>query len=175
MEIPAQSQEPAMPKNAIQHVEWTTRDPKRLKAFYGDVFDWKFFEAMPGYTMIEGLGGIFDAPDPQMPIGITPYVNVSDLDATEAKIARLGGRIHKARQAVPGRGWFTLFSDPDGNIIGIWQPLKAAPATARKTTRSPVKKSARTPSGKPASKAGATARRTAAKKALTPAARRRRS
>src|SRR5512142_2873532 len=52
-----------MPKNAIQHIEWTTRDPRRLKSFYDELFDWNFFEAMPGYTMIEGLGGIFEAPD----------------------------------------------------------------------------------------------------------------
>jgi predicted enzyme related to lactoylglutathione lyase len=154
-----------MPKNAIQHIEWTTRDPRRLKSFYDDIFDWNFFEAMPGYTMIEGVGGIFDAPDPQMPGGITPYVNVADLGETEAKISRLGGQIHKSHQEVPGRGWFTLFSDPDGNIIGLWQATAQAPAQARakpKAAKKAAKKAARKPAKKAAKKA---TRRAPAKKA----------
>jgi len=97
---------------------------------------------MPGYTMIEGVGGIFAAPDTQMPIVITPYVNVRDLGETEAKVSAAGGRIHKSRQEVPGMGWFTLFSDPDGNIIGLWQAMQGPPV--KKPARKKVtKKTAR--------------------------------
>ena len=110
-----------MPQNKIQHIEWTTRDPERLRSFFGRLFDWEFREAMPGYTMIEGIGGIFDAPDPQMPLGVTPYVNVADLGETEKRITAAGGRIHKSKQEVPGMGWFTIFSDPDGNMLALWQ------------------------------------------------------
>lgn len=166
-----------MPKNAIQHIEWTTRDPRRLQSFYDELFDWNFFEAMPGYTMIEGLGGIFEAPDPQMPVTITPYVNVEDLSSVEEKISRLGGQIHKSGQEVPGRGWFTLFSDPDGNIIGLWQAMapvrptrrtakktakKAAPGRGAKAAKNTARKAAKTAPRKAAKKAGArrTARRT---------------
>ena len=115
-----------MPKNLIQHIEWTTRHPARLRTFFTSVFDWTFREAMPGYTMIEGIGGIFETPDPQMPIVITPYVNVRDLGETEKKVSAAGGRIHKSKQEVPGMGWFTLCSDPDGNILGLWQPMQGA-------------------------------------------------
>ena len=122
-----------MPKNAIQHIEWTTTDPKRLRKFFGKIFDWTFHDAMPGYTMIEGVGGIFDRPDPRMPIVITPYVNVTDLAAVEKKVKAAGGQIHKSQQEVPGMGWFTLFSDPDGNIVGVWQPMaKRQTVAARK-------------------------------------------
>lgn len=148
-----------MPKNAIQHIEWTTRDPRRLQSFYDELFDWNFFEAMPGYTMIEGLGGIFEAPDPQMPVTITPYVNVEELGPVEEKVARLGGKIHKSRQEVPGRGWFTLFSDPDGNIVGLWQAMITSPAPTR--ARKAAKKAATKSAGRTAKK-GATK---AAKKA----------
>jgi len=162
----------AMPQNLIQHIEWTTRDAQRLREFYGRIFDWKFREAMPNYTLIEGLGGIFDAPDPQMPIVITPYVNVRDLGETEAKVTTAGGRIHKSRQEVPGMGWFTLFSDPDGNVIGLWQAMQQTPARmpARKKA---AKKSAR----KAAAKKGAAkkaATKKVAKKAAKKSARRRR-
>ena len=154
-----------MPKNAIQHIEWTTRDPRRLQSFYDELFDWNFFEAMPGYTMIEGLGGIFEAPDPQMPVTITPYVNVEELGAIEEKIARLGGQVHKSRQEVPGRGWFTLFSDPDGNIVGLWQSM-VAPAAARARPKA-AKKAAKKPARKAAKKAAKkAARKSSAKKAV---------
>jgi hypothetical protein len=135
-----------MPQNLIQHIEWTTRDSQRLRAFYGRIFDWKFRDAMPNYTLIEGLGGIFDAPDPAMPIVITPYVNVRDLGETEAKVSAAGGRIHKSRQEVPGMGWFTLFSDPDGNVIGLWQAMQqsAAKKPARKKTAKKVARKAAT-------------------------------
>jgi uncharacterized protein len=113
-----------MPRNNIQHIEWTTRDPERLRAFFERVFDWEFSEAMPGYTMIDGVGGIFAAPDPQMPVGVTPYVNVTDLGEKEETITEAGGQIHKSRQEVEGMGWFTIFSDPDGNILAMWQPAK---------------------------------------------------
>jgi predicted enzyme related to lactoylglutathione lyase len=140
-----------MPKNNIQHIEWTTRDPRRLRSFFERIFDWEFREAMPGYTMIEGVGGIFDAPDPQMPIGVTPYVNVADLGEKETRIRDAGGTIHKSKQEVSGRGWFTIFSDPDGNMLALWQPAakpRAGAGAARKkaSTR-------KTASPRPASRA----------------------
>jgi len=39
-------------------------------------------------------------------------------------------------QEVPGMGWLSLFTDPEGRMNGLW---KAAPAAARK----PAKKAAR--------------------------------
>jgi len=117
-----------MPTNLIQHIEWTTRDPERLRTFFGRIFDWQFRDAMPGYTMIDGVGGIFDAPDPRMPLGVTPYVNVADLEETERRIRDAGGQIHKSKQEVPQRGWFTIFSDPDGNMLALWQAMGKPPA-----------------------------------------------
>ena len=113
-----------MPKNVIQHHEWNTRDPKRLQAFYGRIFDWKFFEAMPGYTMIDGIGGIFDIPaDMPLEPGVVNYVNVDDLEAKEKLIGVAGGKIYKSKQEVPGMGWFTMFADPDGNLMAMWQAM----------------------------------------------------
>jgi predicted enzyme related to lactoylglutathione lyase len=134
-----------VPKNLIQHFEWTTRNPQRLKAFFGRIFDWTFSEPMPGYTLIEGVGGIFEAPDPQMPIAVTPYVNVKDLSETEAKIAAAGGRIHKSKQEVPGMGAFTIFSDPDGNLVALWEAKRPAPKRARRPAKKkkPAKKRSR--------------------------------
>lgn len=157
-----------MPKNAIQHIEWTTRDPRRLMDFFSRIFDWNFFEAMPGYTMIEGVGGVFEAPDPQMPVVITPYVNVADLRATESKALAAGARVHKSNQEVPGRGWFSIMSDPDGNLLGLWQPRTPPPAAAsaaKRAARKPAKKAARKRARGAAKTAGKTARKPAKKAA----------
>ena len=140
-----------MPKNVIQHVEWTTRDPRRLQSFYGRLFDWKFNEAMPGYTMIDGIGGIFGlSPEQQMPTGVTNYVNVDDLDAKEDLIRKGGGQIYKSKQEVPGMGWFTIFADPDGNTVALWQAAKkpARVSASRKTTSGKRTKSAKKKSAK---------------------------
>lgn len=112
-----------MPNSPIEHFEWTTRDTQRLTTFFGKVFGWTFFEPMPGYTMIAGVGGIFQATDPKMPVGMTPYVTVTNLAETEKRIAAAGGRIFKSKEEVPGRGWFTIFGDPDGNVVAAWQAM----------------------------------------------------
>ena len=149
-----------MPKNKIQHVEWTTRDPKRLQSFYGKVFDWKFNEAMPGYTMIDGVGGIFAAPDQQMPTGVTNYVNVDDLGAKEDLIRKAGGQIYKSKQEVPGMGSFTIFADPDGNTVAMWQAAKKpARASASKKAASRTRAKAAKPASKKSKKASRRATR----------------
>ena len=123
----------------------------RSQSFYGRIFDWKFNEAMPGYTMIDGVGGIFAlSPEQQMPTGVTNYVNVDDLSAKEDLIRKGGGQIYKSKQEVPGMGWFTIFADPDGNTVALWQAAKrpARASASKKTTSGKRAKSARKASAK---------------------------
>src|SRR6218665_445099 len=111
-----------MPTNLIQHIEWSSRDPKRLKKFFSKVFDWELTEPMPGYTIIPGVGGIFDVSKlKEMPTGITAYVNVANLEKTEKAITKAGGTIYKSNQEVPGMGRFSIFADVDGNTMAIWE------------------------------------------------------
>jgi predicted enzyme related to lactoylglutathione lyase len=130
-------------KNPIQHVEWRTKDAKRLQKFYGSIFNWKFDDSMPGYTMIDhgskdGGGGFFQlSPEMQIPIGITNYATVENLDETEAKIKAAGGNIMMSKQAVEGYGSFTVFTDPDGNSFAAWQ---AAPKPKKKDKKDKKKK-----------------------------------
>jgi predicted enzyme related to lactoylglutathione lyase len=131
-----------MPKNLIQHHEWNTRDPKRLQSFYGKIFDWKFNDKrMPGYTVIDGIGGIFAIPAEMgdMPSGVTNYVTVDDLDAKEKLIRAAGGTIYKSKQEVPNMGWFTIFADPDKNTVAMWQAMKK-PARVAAAAKKSVKK-----------------------------------
>ena len=87
-----------------------------------------------------------------MPIGVTPYVNVADLGEKEKRITEAGGRIHKSKQEVQGMGWFTIFSDPDGNMLAMYQAaqkpraartrVKARKTAARKPAPRRAKKTA---------------------------------
>ena len=156
-----------MPKNVIQHHEWNTRDPKRLKAFYTKIFDWKFDDKkMPGYTLIDGIGGVFEIPAEMgdMPTGVINYVNVDDLDAKEKLIRAAGGRIYKSKQEVPDMGWFTIFADPDNNAVAMWQPMMKRPV---KRAVSAAKKSAKKAAGRvksAAKRAVGSAKKAASKK-----------
>ncbi len=139
-----------MAKHPIQHVEWRTRDRDRLKSFYGSVFDWSFKDEMGGsYTMVDFgakdmAGGLFPIPpEQQMPTGICNYVTVEDLAPYEDKIRASGGNIMMSGQEVPGAGWFSLFSDPDGNFLGLWKsvPKPKAPPRKKRPARKPARRS----------------------------------
>jgi predicted enzyme related to lactoylglutathione lyase len=50
------------------------------------------------------------------------YVGVYDLGAYRKKIVKAGGKIHVEEQEVPGMGWLSLFTDPEGRMMGLWKP-----------------------------------------------------
>jgi predicted enzyme related to lactoylglutathione lyase len=52
---------------------------------------------------------------------VTVYVQVDDLNAYLAKAVSLGGKA-LVQPVDIGTGIFAWFSDPDGNIIGLWKP-----------------------------------------------------
>jgi hypothetical protein len=90
-----------------------------------------------------------------MPTGIINYVNVDDLGKKEKLVAKAGGTIYKSKQEVPGMGWFTIFGDPDGNAVAMWQAAPKPPkAASRKkpAEKASAKKSAKTASKKSAAK-----------------------
>jgi uncharacterized protein len=49
------------------------------------------------------------------------YIDVDDLDAYRQKIEAAGGKILVDKMAVPGVGQLSLFSDPDGRVLGMWK------------------------------------------------------
>lgn len=117
------------------HVELTTRDLEKSKAFYGQLFDWRF-ETVPvadsgRYTLItvgEGTGGgmfqMADAP----PMWL-PYVLVADIRAATQKAKSLGATTLRENHEVPGLGWLSIFTDPQGAMLALWQ---AEPAGSKR-------------------------------------------
>jgi uncharacterized protein len=107
----------------VMHFEVGGREPEKLMSFYGDLFGWGTTPAGPGYWLVPpqdgGIGGGFMQTRGDMPAYVTVYVEVEDLAATLQRAAELGGRAIVQPTDIPGVGAFGLFSDPEGNVIGV--------------------------------------------------------
>lgn len=114
--------------NPFVHVELHTPDLGRAKEFYGNLFGWKLVdEPMPGggsYTMIqpgEGTGGGMYATTETPPAWLA-YVAVEDIGDATARARSLGAKIVIDGQTVGEFGWMTVFTDPTGAMLAMWQP-----------------------------------------------------
>jgi predicted enzyme related to lactoylglutathione lyase len=119
--------------NPFVHVELQTNDLKKAKDFYSKLFDWKLEDMpMPGggsYTIIkvgEGTGGgmmtsqaLASAP-PQW----VAYVDVADIGAATRKARELGAKIVVDSMKVEGMGTMSIFTDPTGATLALWQAVK---------------------------------------------------
>lgn len=114
-------------RSSIVHVEWRSRNVSRLKEFYKSAFRWKFDESMPGYLLANAGRGEFGVGFAQIDggsslnPGVVAFLEAEDLGASETAIREAGGQILGTPQDVPGWGRFSLFTDPDGNPMGLWQ------------------------------------------------------
>jgi glutathione peroxidase len=110
-------------KNTIVRFEIGTDDAGKARTFYESLFDWKIAEVPGGLAIDTGgepSGGITS-------LGHEPrhyttfYVQVEDIAASLAKVQALGGKKIVGPIALP-TGSFAWFSDPEGSILGLWQP-----------------------------------------------------
>ncbi len=112
----------------VVHWEFWSENPGKLADFYGKVFDWKInlLEEM-NYRMVDtggegGInGGMMTPQQGPWPGNMSFYIRVDDLERFKSKIKEAGGKILVERQDVPDVGAFSLFEDPDGRVLGIWQ------------------------------------------------------
>ena len=115
--------------NPFVHVELNTTDLGRAKAFYGELFDWKF-ESYPmengEYLLLKvGVGtggGMMQHPASEGPSLWLAYVLVDDINASTAKAKALGATIIKDVMEVGDAGWLSIISDPTGAMLGFWKP-----------------------------------------------------
>ena len=77
------------------------------------------------YTMIDvggGTGGgIMKQMMPGAPSAWMPYVGVDDIHAATKKAKSLGATILRDVTEVKDMGWLSIFTDPTGAMIGMWQ------------------------------------------------------
>jgi predicted enzyme related to lactoylglutathione lyase len=113
----------------VTFIELHTKDPAKAKAFYGQLFAWRF-EDIPGmqYTLIktggELGGGVMKSENPKEPPMWLPYLTVENLDATVAKAKSLGASIVRERTEVPGEGFFAIVADPTSATIALWEAAR---------------------------------------------------
>jgi len=118
----------------VVHWELMSNDPEKVADFYARIFDWKI-QHYPelNYRVFDtggegGIkGGILKPPRPEpWPGNMLFYIAVDDLAAYRKKIVAAGGKIHVEEQAVPGMGAFSLFTDPEGRMMGLWKTAPTA-------------------------------------------------
>lgn len=115
--------------NPFVHVELHSNDFDKTKAFYNNLFDWKYQEFPDmGYTIIdvgEGTGGgMMKNPVPDSPSHWLSYVQVDDIEAATQKASSLGAQVVKEVTEVSGYGWLSVIVDPSGAALGLWKPAK---------------------------------------------------
>jgi uncharacterized protein len=110
--------------NPVVHFEIRSDDPDKTRAFFGDLFGWKFPEgAIPGYRYVDtgaetipgGIGPVQGGTDL-----VTFFVGVEDMNASLAAAKQLGGRVVQEPVGVPGVT-FALIADPQGHVVGLAQ------------------------------------------------------
>src|SRR5437870_214027 len=105
----------------VTHFEIHGKDGKRLQQFYASLFDWNVDANNPmEYGMVSGsdggIGGGITKDERSM---VTFYVSVPDLNAALKKAESLGGTTVQPPMDVPGGPSVAMFSDPEGNQIGL--------------------------------------------------------
>ena len=113
----------------VTHWELLSKDPAKVSEFYEKVFEWKI-QHIPemNYRFVEtgGQGGINGGilrpqrPEP-WPGNMTFYIDVEDLSDYRQRIVAAGGKILIEEQEVAGVGAFSLFTDPEGRMMGLWK------------------------------------------------------
>lgn len=118
----------------VVHFELMSKDPAKVSDFYARLFGWKIRHIPEiNYRMVEtgGQGGINGGilkPERKgpWPAQMLFYVAVDDLAKYRKKVVAAGGDIHIEEQEVPGMGWLSLFTDPEGRMMGLWKPREQA-------------------------------------------------
>ncbi|MGH9768324.1 MAG: VOC family protein [Blastocatellia bacterium] len=113
--------------------ELGTSDQNAAKEFYTKLFGWRFNDSplppeMGGVytTLMNGdkeVGAMYQlGPQHQgVPPHWMPYVAVDSADATAAKVAELGGELLMPPFDVMDFGRMTMFKDPTGATLSIWE------------------------------------------------------
>jgi len=116
-----------------QPVAWfeiVSPEAERARKFYTELFGWQAAADpnMGGYAVVDtqgGEGAIGGGIGPVQAPGEGPsvkiYMRVDDLDGYLDRAEKLGGARLVPPTDLPGDfGRFAVFTDPDGNQVGLW-------------------------------------------------------
>ena len=123
----------------VVHFEIPFDDGDRARGFYKELFGWQV-QAMPemDYTIVmSGPSGDQGPTEPgynnggmlsrqqAATSGPVLVVDVDSIDATLERIGGLGGSTVVGRTPVGEMGFAAYFTDPEGNVVGLWETAKA--------------------------------------------------
>jgi predicted enzyme related to lactoylglutathione lyase len=116
--------------HVIDYIELAVDDLEEAKAFYAKALGWTFNDYGPDYSGIQDprtpgqeFGGLSPHKPPSRGEGVLALVRSESVDDTLKSVLDAGGRIQVELHEYPGGRRFT-FTDPSGNILGVYQPLE---------------------------------------------------
>ena len=113
----------------VAFFEVISPDHERAQKFYSELFGWQVAAdpAMGGYGLVDtgaddgAIGGGIGPSSQSGDKGVKIYMRVDDLDAYLDRAEKLGGKRMVPPTDLPGDfGKFAIFTDPDGNQVGLW-------------------------------------------------------
>ncbi len=139
---------------AVTHFEILSRNGDQMKEFYSKLLGWEINSNNPmNYGMIQpqgrGIGGGISSPGPGGLTHVTIYAEVPDPQGTLDLAVSMGATVNLPVTEIPGMVTYALFTDPDGNRIGI---VKAQPVAPKKKAKKAKKTSKKKPTAKKRSK-----------------------
>ncbi len=120
-----------MTVNAVSWFDIPVVDFDRAKAFYSAIFDFAMPEIPMGPTRMgillheqgKGVGGAIVSGGGRAPSasGTMVYLNAGrDLTAVLDRVTGAGGAVIQPKMLIaPGMGYFAIFSDSEGNAVGL--------------------------------------------------------
>jgi predicted enzyme related to lactoylglutathione lyase len=119
----------------VVHFEIPFDDGDRARSFYAELFGWQVMQ-MPdmGYTMVTSgpsddtgpsesgfiNGGMMsrEGAPARSPVLV---IDVDDIDATLERVRTGGGSVVAPKAPVGEMGFAAYFTDPEGNVLGLWE------------------------------------------------------
>ncbi|MCH8927896.1 MAG: VOC family protein [Candidatus Marinimicrobia bacterium] len=116
--------------DGIVHIDIPVKNLDTAPEFYAKVFGWEL-TPMPNedYVLFTadggGISGGFTKPEVHQIGGCVGYIQVDNLETAMESVVENGGQSQLGRQEVGDAGWFALFTDPEGNPMGLWEVKSA--------------------------------------------------
>jgi predicted enzyme related to lactoylglutathione lyase len=136
--------------HTIVHFEIPADQPERAAKFYRELFGWEISKWEGSADQRDGFeywmvrtvptdeqgmpsrpgvnGGLMRRMYPgQAPVN---YILVESVDDYVRRAEELGAKLMMGKTPVPGMGWFAQLTDPEGNVLAIWETDSHAGQTA---------------------------------------------
>ena len=89
------------------------------KISHDDTLNYGMWEAGDG----DSYGGFPQVSEQTHAGQVLVYIASDDIDADLKKVEELGGKVVFPKDEIPQTGWFALFQDPTGNVLGLYTSM----------------------------------------------------